>query len=112
VLFVGGTAYDMINIEVRPKSSTQDQYQVEIDTRNGVKFSKFDASRVAPGPIAKVVGIGNGTNDLITVVCGSVSPPGCSAVMGTTPSRGATAPTCSSAAAVSTCSSAAAVAAC
>jgi hypothetical protein len=71
VLFVGGTPYnDLIVITVTPKSSTQDQYVVDIDTLNGLKVSGFDASGVAPGHISKVVGIGNGTNDAITVVSG------------------------------------------
>ena len=72
VLYVGGTAYnDVIDIEVEPKSSSQDQYEVTILTLNGRALSEFDAAGTASGHIVKVVGLANGQNDLIAVDCGS-----------------------------------------
>jgi Bacterial Ig-like domain (group 3)/RTX calcium-binding nonapeptide repeat (4 copies)/MBG domain len=72
VLYVGGTAYnDVIEVEVDPKSSSQDKYEVEILTLNGCTLSEFDASGIASGHIVKVVGFANGRNDLISVSSGT-----------------------------------------
>ena len=71
VLFVGGTLYnDAIDIVVQPKTSAIDQYTVVIDTLKGCTLNELVATGTAAGHIVKVVGIGNGTNDVIVVHSG------------------------------------------
>ena len=65
VLYVGGTPFnDVIEVNVDPKSSSQDSYQVEILSSNGCTLSEFDASGTAAGNIVRWSGLANGRTDL------------------------------------------------
>ena len=98
-LYVGGTLYnDTITVSVKTAGNGNDQYSVQIDTRQGrTGFSSFKSQGSAHGTIEKVIAFGVGTSDVINVNCGSSVSSELFGGPGVNRSRGAMAMTCWSA---------------